>query len=105
VSGDDVKDLEPEDPFFHREFVPEGRMTIAQQFTAGKTSNIIVLSPGGTIENGSTLRHRSAVPLGLSVLCLPPCPAVNCWAIVNHPSGINTQHKFLTTAARLITKW
>jgi hypothetical protein len=66
--------------------VPEGRVIVAQQFTAGKIgSQGRIASPGGTVENVLS-RLVSNRPYGTITFFLPN-PAMNRWAIVKRPYG------------------
>jgi hypothetical protein len=64
--------------------VPEGRLMIAQHFSAGDRRRFLVHSPGGTTE---TWRQTFSRPSGTTHSDLPCNPAMNRWAIIKRPSG------------------
>ena len=66
--------------------VPEGRVIVAQQFTAGKIGGQgKIASPEGTVESVLS-RLVSNRPYGTNTFFLPN-PAMNRWAIVKRPYG------------------
>ena len=67
--------------------VPEGRLTIAQHFSAGKTAKTErFLVPEGRLK-GNFEGRLSIVPPGQIDFHRSTDPAMNRWAIVNGPSG------------------
>ena len=56
--------------------VPEGPLTIAQQFTAGTQAGAAVVSPEGTAE------HDLNRPYGTEFIMPTAYPAMNRWAIL-----------------------
>jgi len=80
-------------------FVPEGRLTVAQQFTAGDMDDQGVLSPVGTTECivfGRTFNR----PYGTKDICRAiHDPAINRWAILKRPSGSGQRDLCATTRA------
>jgi hypothetical protein len=73
--------------------VPEGRLIVAQQFTAGDIGEIEnIPSPIGTVEG--VTRGIFNRPDGTSnVFLCPSDPAINRWAIVKCPSGAKSQSR------------
>jgi hypothetical protein len=72
-------------------FDPEGRLTIAQQFTAGDIGEIErIPRPVGTVEAVSP-RHFQSSLWDYNVFFGLADPAINRWAIVKCPYGARSQ--------------
>ena len=73
------------------DFGPEGPSKIAQRFIAGSGSATIRFSSrrDDRQREGESILD---VPTGLEIsFMLPISPAVNCWAIIDRPSGTNNR--------------
>ena len=83
-------------------FVPEGRLTIAQHFSAGKAAKTErFLVPEGRLK-GNFEGRLSIVPPGQIDFHRSTDPAINRWAIVHGPSGASRRGLPFATALALI---